>query len=206
MGDVISAEDIQNRPQAVCRIGENGMRKLVVTEFVSLDGVMEEPGWTMGFWNDDIAAFKDSESRESDMLLLGRLTYEGFAKAWPDSKDEGAAKINGMPKYVVTTTLDKADWNNSTIIKENVMDEIAKLKQQDGGSILVYGSGVLVDSLMEAELVDEYRLLIYPVVLGSGKRLFKDNRAAKLKLASSKGFDNGVLALVYHPATQEAKK
>ncbi len=176
------------------------MRKLVVTEFVSLDGVMEAPSWTGEFWNDDIAAFKRAESEASHALLLGRITYEGFAQAWPNSTDEGADKINGMPKYVVTTTLDRADWNNSTIIRDNVMAEIARLKQQDGGDILVYGSGMLVDSLMEAGLVDDYRLLVYPVVVGSGKRLFKENRRAKLQLASSQSFANGVLALIYHPA------
>ncbi len=181
------------------------MRKLVVTEFVSLDGVMEEPGWTMEFWNDEIAEFKRTESVESDALLLGRITYEGFAQAWPNSTDEGADKINGMPKYVVTTTLDKADWNNSILIRENIMDEIARLKQQDGGNILVYGSGVLVDSLTEAGLVDEYRLLVYPVVVGQGKRLFKDNRSTKLKLVSSQSFEGGVLALIYHPAAPQEK-
>ena len=182
------------------------MRKLVVTEFVSLDGVMEEPSWTAEFWNDEISSFKNSESIESEMLLLGRITYEGFAQAWPNSKDEGADWMNSVPKYVVTTTLDTADWNNTTIIKENVMEEIDRLKLQDGGNILIYGSGALVEALMEADLVDEYRLLIYPVVLGDGKRLFKDNRTAKLKLASSQHFHNGVMALVYHPAAQEEKK
>jgi dihydrofolate reductase len=175
------------------------MRKLVVTEFLSLDGVMEEPAWTAPYWNDEIADFKRTESKESDLLLLGRITYEGFAQAWPNSTDEGADKMNGMPKYVVTTTLDKADWNNSTIIRENIMEEITRLKQQNGGNILVYGSGALADSLMQAGLVDEYRLLVYPVVVGSGKRLFKDNRTATLKLASSQDFSSGVVALIYQP-------
>jgi dihydrofolate reductase len=182
------------------------MRKLVVTEFVSLDGVMEAPGWTAPYWSDEVAEFKRTESVESDMLLLGRITYEGFAQAWPNSTDEGADKINGMPKYVVSTTLATADWNNSIIISENVTGEIAALKQQDGGNILVYGSSVLVDSLIEAGLVDEYRLLVYPVVVGSGKRLFKDNRTASLKLASSQHLDTGVAALIYHPATPKAEK
>ncbi len=189
----------------MCRMGKNNMRKLVVTEFVSLDGVMEEPSWTAEFRNDESAEFKASESRESDLLLLGRITYEGFAQAWPNSTDKGADRMNSIPKYVVTTTLDTADWNNTSIIRENIMDEVAQLKQQDGGSILVYGSGVLVDSLMAAGLVDEYRLLVFPVVLGSGKRLFKDNRTAKLKLAGSQTFATGVVALIYHPAAQEEK-
>ncbi len=181
------------------------MRKLVVTEFVSLDGVMEAPSWTFEFRSDKIAKFKGDEQFESDMLLLGRITYEGFAQAWPNSTDKGADWMNSIPKYVVTITLATADWNNSTIIRENIMEEVAQLKQQDGRNILVYGSGTLVDSLMEAGLVDEYRLLIFPVVVGSGKRLFKDNRTAKLKLASSQNFDTGVTALIYHPAAPEEK-
>lgn len=182
------------------------MRKLVVTEFISLDGVMENPAWTMPYWSDEIAKFKGEEQSESEMLLLGRITYEGFAQAWPNSTDAGADRMNSMPKYVVTTTLDTADWNNTTIIKENIAQEVARLKQPEGGNILVYGSGVLTNSLMEAGLVDEYRLLVYPVVVGSGKRLFKDNRAAGLKLASSQGFSSGVVALIYHPAPPEEEK
>lgn len=173
------------------------MRKLVVTEFLSLDGVMDDPRWTFAYWNDEIANFKRTESVESDMLLLGRITYEGFAQAWPNSTDEGAEKMNSMPKFVVSTTLDRADWNNSTIISQNIMEEITRLKQQDGGNILVYGSGALADSLLEAGLVDEYRLLVYPVVLGKGKRLFKDGRNATLKLVETQAFSSGVVALVY---------
>ena len=203
---MISAKGVQDRPPGAGRIGENNLRKLVVTELVSLDGVMEEPGWTIPYRSDKSTEFKRAESFESDMLLLGRITYEGFAQAWPNSTDKSADRMNSMPKYVVTTTLDTADWNNSTIIRENIMEEVTRLKQQDGGNILVYGSGVLVDSLMEAGLVDEYRLLIFPVVIGSGKRLFKDNRASKLKLASSQSFDTGGVALIYHPATQEEIK
>lgn len=182
------------------------MRKVVVAEFLSLDGVMDEPVWTFPYWNDEIADFKRTESLESEMLLLGRVTYDGFAQAWPNSTDEGAEKMNSMPKYVVSTTLERADWNNSRIIRENIMEEIARLKQQDGGNILIYGSGALVDSLMEAGLVDEFRLLVYPVVLGKGKRLFKENRAATLNLVSSQKFSSGVVAMVYQPAPQEEAK
>src|SRR5687767_6228574 len=110
----------------------SNMRKLVVTEFVSLDGVMENPGWTFPYWNDEIAQFKGEETAASDAMLLGRVTYQGFAAAWPNSKDEGAPYFNSVRKYVVSTTLDKAEWNNSVIIRENVIEEIAKLKQQDG--------------------------------------------------------------------------
>jgi dihydrofolate reductase len=175
------------------------MRKLVVTEFVSLDGVMEDPGWTFPYWNDEIAKFKGEETSSSDALLLGRVTYEGFAAAWPDSKDEGAPYFNSVRKYVVSTTLDRADWNNSVIIKDNVMDEIAKLKQQPGQNITVHGSGMLARSLIEHNLVDQINLLVYPLALGKGKRLF-DGIEAKLKLADCRTFSGGVTALIYQPA------
>jgi dihydrofolate reductase len=116
------------------------MRKVVVTEFMSLDGVMEEPAWTAPYWNDEIAAFKGEETNASDALLLGRVTYGGFAEAWPGRTDEGADYFNGVRKYVVSTTLDKAEWNNSTLIKDDVVEEITKLKQQDGRDITVHGS------------------------------------------------------------------
>lgn len=182
------------------------MRKIVVTEFVTLNGIMDEPAWTFPYWNDEIASFKAEESLACDALLLGRVTYDGFARAWPESKDEGADQINGLPKYVATTTLEKADWNNTTLIKENVLEEIVNLKQQPGQNILVYGSATLVDFLLKANLVDEYRLLVYPVIKGSGKRLFKDGADMTLKLVNSKTFSNGVLALVYRTAEKEGVK
>jgi dihydrofolate reductase len=177
------------------------MRKIVVAEFLSLDGVMEEPAWTFPYWNDEIAKFKYDELFASDAHLLGRVTYQGFAAAWPSRTDEAgfADRMNGLPKYVVSTTLEKAEWNNSTIIKENVADEISKLKQQSGQDILVAGSATLVNTLMEHNLIDEYHLLVYPVVLGSGKRLFKDGSKTNLKLVETKSFSSGVVALIYHP-------
>lgn len=175
------------------------MRKLVVTEFLSLDGVMENPAWTFPFWNDEIAAFKGEESNASDALLLGRVTYEGFAAAWPNSKDEGADYFNNVRKYVVSTTLDRADWNNSTVIRGDVVEEIRKLKQQDGKDITVHGSGNLVQTLMQHDLVNCYRLLVYPVVLGKGQRLFAEGSAAALRLVSARPVSRGVLALVYEP-------
>jgi dihydrofolate reductase len=175
------------------------MRQIVVTEFVSLDGVMEAPGWTFKYWNDEIANFKGEESSASDALLLGRVTYEGFAAAWPESEDEGAEYFNGVRKYVVSTTLDRAEWNNSILIRENVVEEIAKLKQQDGKDIMVHGSATLVQTLMQHDLVDRYRLLVYPVVLGKGKRLFQEGTPANLKLLESQSFSSGVVALVYEP-------
>ena len=175
------------------------MRNLVVTEFVSLDGVMENPGWTFPYWNDEIAQFKGEETAASDALLLGRVTYQGFAAAWPESEDEGAEYFNNVRKYVVSTTLDEAEWNNSTLIKENVVAEIAKLKEGEGRDITVHGSATLVQTLIEHGLVDRYRLLVYPVVLGEGARLFKEGTAAKLKLVESRAFSSGVTALVYEP-------
>jgi dihydrofolate reductase len=175
------------------------MRNLVVTEFLSLDGIMEDPSWTFKYWNDEIASFKGEESTASDALLLGRVTYQGFAAAWPQSKDQGAAYFNGVRKYVVSTTLDKAEWNNSMIIKDNVMEEIAKLKQQDGKDIIVHGSATLAQSLMQHDLVDRYRLLIYPLILGKGKRLFKEGIPATLKLVKAQSFSSGVAALIYEP-------
>lgn len=175
------------------------MRKLVVTEFLSLDGVMENPMWTFPYWNDEIASFKGDESNASDALLLGRVTYEGFAAAWPQSKDQGADYFNGVRKYVVSTTLDKAEWNNSVLIKNNIVDEINRLKQQNGKNIAVHGSGRLVQTLMQHDLVDEYRLLVYPVVLGGGQRLFEDGAKATLKLVEARPVGSGVVALVYEP-------
>jgi dihydrofolate reductase len=175
------------------------MRNIVVTEFVSLDGIMEEPGWTFPYWNDEIAKFKGDEQSTTDALLLGRVTYQGFAAAWPESKDEGADIMNNLPKYVVSTTLDKVEWNNSTLIKDNIVEEITKLKQQEGQDILVYGSATLVQTLIQHDLVDRYRLLVYPVVLGKGKRLFSDGTTATLKLVETQSFSSGVAALIYEP-------
>ncbi len=175
------------------------MRKLVVTEFLSLDGVMEEPAWTFKYWNDEIAKFKGEEASASDALLLGRVTYQGFAAAWPASKDEGADYFNSVRKYVVSTTLDKAEWNNSTLIKDNIVEEITNLKQQDGKDITVHGSATLVQTLMEHDLVDRYRLLVYPVVLGKGKRLFQEGATATLKLVETQPLSSGVAALIYEP-------
>lgn len=176
------------------------MRKIVVTEFLSLDGVMEDPAWTFPYWNDEISNFKSEEERTTDALLLGRVTYEGFAAAWPTSTDEGAPFMNSVRKYVVSTTLDKAEWNNSVLIKQNVVDEIIKLKQQPGQDILVYGSGALVQTLIKHDLVDSYRFLVYPVVLGTGMRIFQEGTAATLKLVECRALSGGVAALVYEPA------
>jgi dihydrofolate reductase len=175
------------------------MRKIVIATFLSLDGVMENPGWTFPYWNDEIANFKAEETNASDALLLGRVTYQGFAAAWPNSTDQGAPYFNSVRKYVVSTTLDKAEWNNSQIISENVVEEIRKLKQQDGRDITVHGSGKLAQTLIANDLVDVYRLLVYPVVLGKGQRLFEEGTTATLNLVETRSFSSGVAALIYEP-------
>jgi dihydrofolate reductase len=177
------------------------MRKIVVAEFLSLDNVMEEPAWTAPYWNDQIAKYKYNELFSSDALLLGRVTYQGFAEAWPSRTDEEgfADRMNGLPKYVVSTSLAEASWNNSHIIRSQIPEEVSKLKQQSGMNILVYGSGALVETLMKRNLVDEYRLLVYPVVLGKGAHFFKEGTAAALKLAETQSFSSGVTALIYTP-------
>lgn len=175
------------------------MRNIVVTTFLSLDGVMENPAWTFPYWNDDIATFKGEETSANQALLLGRVTYQGFAAAWPESTDEGAAYFNSARKYVVSTTLNTVEWNNSTLIKGNIVDDLINLKQQDGQDLVVHGSATLVRTLMHHNLVDRYRLLVYPVVLGHGKRLFAEGTTATLKLVETRSFNSGVVALIYEP-------
>lgn len=180
------------------------MRKLIVSEFVSLDGVMEAPDqWHLQFWHDAMGEYKLEEVLTSGALLLGRVTYEGFAEAWPSVTDEVgfAEKMNSMPKFVVSTTLTEAGWNNSTLIKENVVEEVARLKQQPGDDVLVAGSADLVHTLMENDLVDEYRLMVHPIVVGSGKRLFRDGSGGKtLRLVESKTLGPDVVNLTFEPA------
>jgi dihydrofolate reductase len=188
------------------------MGRIVVTEFVSLDGVMEDPGgsehtksggWTFKFSRGNEGdKFKVDETLNAEAQLLGRVTYEGFAEAWPQrSGDSFSGKFNSMPKYVVSQTLKKADWNNSTILKGNVVEEVSKLKQRVKGDILVSGSARLVQTLIANDLVDQLNLMVFPVILGSGKRLFADTTDMKtLKLAESKTVGDGVLILVYKPA------
>ncbi|MBA3532023.1 MAG: dihydrofolate reductase [Ardenticatenales bacterium] len=182
------------------------MRKVIVSEYVSLDGIMEEPAWTAPYWNDEIAKFKFEELFSSDMLLLGRVTYEEFASAWPQMQDEEgfADRMNSLPKVVASRTLETMEWNASRI-KGSIAEEVKRLKQQPGQNILLYGSGEFVQTLLDLDLVDEYRLLVYPVVLGKGKRLFKEGCHTALELAESKPFSSGVVALTYKPAPKEAK-
>jgi dihydrofolate reductase len=170
--------------------------------YLSLDGVMEEPAWTGPYWSDDIAQFKFEELFASDSLLLGRVTYQGFAKAWPAMQDgQGFAdRMNSLPKLVASRTLDKAEWN-ATLVKDNITEEVSRLKQQPGQNILIYGSADLVQTLIQANLIDEYRLLVYPVVLGKGKTLFKAlTPPLNLTLVETKPFTTGVVLLNYAPA------
>jgi dihydrofolate reductase len=178
------------------------MRKIILTEYLTLDGVMEEPTWTMPYWNDEIAKYKFDELFSSDALLLGRVTYQGFAAAWPSQKDEQgfANRMNNLPKYVVSTTLEFFSWNNSQPIQKNLLETLDQLKQQTGKNILIYGSATLANFLMEQDRIDEYRLLVYPLVLGKGKRLFQNERQKLLKLIHSTAFGTGVTALTYIPA------
>jgi dihydrofolate reductase len=179
------------------------MRNVIVSEFVTLDGVMDEPRWT--FQSPPSAnqlKFKSDELFSSDALLLGRITYQGFAAAWPSmsSDEQGYSKrMNSLPKYIVSASIEKVEWENSRLIKANIAEEVAKLKQQPGQDILVFGSRELANTLLQHDLVDELRLLVYPIVLGAGRRLFKDGIGTKLKLKESRAFESGIVLLRYQP-------
>jgi len=187
----------------------NNMRKIIVSEYLTLDGVIEDPGggdkskyggWSSQFWNEQAMKFKYDELFTCDALLLGRVTYDGFAKAWPAMKDTGdfGERMNGIAKYVVSTTLKSAKWNNSTIINDKVVEKIEALKEQPGKDILVEGSSELVQTLMQDDLVDEFRLIIHPIVVGGGKRLFGEGSDLKvLKLSDTKPFSSGIVVLTY---------
>ena len=190
------------------------MRSVIVSEFVSVDGVVEAPGggepdfkhegWTFDIDTDPtMYEYKLEEVKECDALLLGRRTYEGFAAAWPDRDDPAgfAARINSMPKYVVSTTLTDPAWQNTTVLDGDAADAVAALKQTDGGPILVNGSPTLVRALYAHDLVDEYRLMVFPVVLGTGKRLFPVDAADKRKLglADTRTYANGVQLNILRP-------
>jgi dihydrofolate reductase len=191
---------------------EDEMGKLVVTEFVSVDGVFEDPGgaedyehggWTFEYdRGDEGNKFKLDEVMEAEVQLLGRVTYEAFAAAWPSREGEFAEKLNNDPKHVVSTTLKDPEWHNTTVISADVPEEIAKLKRQTNGVILVAGSGTLVAALLGADLVDELRLMVFPTVLGRGKRLFPDGiDRLKLKLADTKTVGpDGVQIQIYQRA------
>jgi len=191
------------------------MGKVVVSQFISLDGVVEDPGgaeeFDRGGWafkfdrGPEGDKFKSDEVMASDALLLGRVTYEGFAAAWPSRSGDFADKFNGMPKYVVSTTLKDPEWNNSTVIDGDVAEAVAELKRDVDGDILVNGSVQLVQTLMEHDLVDEYRLMVYPTILGAGKRLFGETRdAAALRLVDAKPAGETII-LTYEPGAKDAE-
>lgn len=185
------------------------MRKLIVSEYITVDGVMEDPGggeylpyggWSVPYWNKEAEEYKKKELFNSDTLLLGRLTYEGFAAAWPSMTDNTgfADKMNTMPKYVISSTLSKATWENTTIIDSGIVEKVIELKQQDGKDILVFGSGQLISLLQENNLIDEYRLMIHPIIVGNGKRLF-DHPLSKneVDLKEVDTFKTGITVLTY---------
>jgi dihydrofolate reductase len=189
------------------------MGRIVVTEFVSLDGVMEDPGgaedFKYGGWSFEFARgdegdqFKLDEALEAEALLLGRVTYEGFAEAWPSRSGEFADKFNSMPKYVVSSTLEDPEWTNSTVLDGDIGEAASKVRQEHEGDIVVHGSAQLAQALLEQDLVDELRLMVFPVVLGSGKRLFAETSAKKpLRLVDSRAVGDGVAILIYQPVRE----
>jgi len=190
---------------------EDRVGRIVVTEFVSLDGVIEDPGGAESFrhggWSFEIERgdegdkFKLDEASSSEALLLGRVTYEGFAEAWPSREGEFADKFNTMPKYVVSSTLQNPEWNNSTVLEGDVVEGVSRLRHELDGDIVVPGGIRLARTLIEHDLVDELRLMVYPVVLGAGKRLFGETSDKKpLRLVDSKVVGDGVTVLTYQPA------
>ena len=187
------------------------MGRIVVTEYISVDGVVEAPSGTEDFerigWTDAFSrgpegdAFKVDETMASDALLLGRVTYETFAEVWPHVEGEFADKFNTMPKYVVSSTLESPEWNNTTVLHGDVVEEVAALTDRHEGDIVVHGSPQLAQALIEHDLVDALHLLVYPVVVGAGKRLFAGTSGTKrLRLAESRTFGDGVHLLVYERA------
>ena len=190
--------------------------KLVVTAFVTLDGVIEAPGfdehrdgrnaWALRVQNDDDGRYNRWQAFSADAYLLGRKTYQIWAAFWPTATgdEELAERVNGIPKYVVSNTLKRADWSNSTLISGDVVGQVIDLKGQPGGDLVVYGSADLVDLLLEHDLVDEYRLLIYPTILGSGKHMFRDGIDTHyLQLVGTQTFSSGVVLLTYQPQREE---
>jgi len=177
------------------------MRRVIAFEYLTLDGIMESPEkWQFPYLSDDVNEVIKAQILEVDAILMGRVTYEIFAASWPSrtNNEFGVAdKLNAAPKFVVSETLEKAEWNNSTVITGDVEKRIAKLKELPGGDIALVGSGQLLEALMRYGLVDEYRLLLHPVVLGGGRRLFADGVHAKLELIEAKRFTSGVVLLSY---------
>jgi dihydrofolate reductase len=175
------------------------MRKLKLAIYVSLDGVVENPAWTAPYWNDELSQLQADYLYSSDALVLGRVTYEGFAASWPgmeESTGDFGKRMNSMPKFVASRTLREAEWNAS-IIEGDVGYAVRKLKEEPGSDLLIYGSGTLVDELTRHGLIDEYRLMVHPVLLGAGKRLFERSKETKLRLGDATTTSTGVAVLTY---------
>lgn len=182
------------------------MRRIIVSEFITLDGVIEDPGqggWHFQFSSDELEKYKLDELMQCDAQLLGRVTYEGFAQAWPTIQDEQgfADKMNAMPKYVVSSTLTDPQWQNTTVLTGEMADSVRELKAGDGGSLLVGGSGKLVQGLLEHGLVDELRLAVHPIAAGTGQRLFAEGQRTLLELGETKPLASGIVILVYRPTS-----
>ena len=181
------------------------MRKIVAGLFITLDGVVEAPNeWNMAYFNDEMGAAIGGLMASGDTMLLGRRTYEEFAAFWPQqsSDDEMAQQMNGIPKLVVSTTLDEATWENTTIIKDDVIGTLTRLKEQPGKDLNITGSGTLVLSLLRAGILDELVLMVHPLALGHGKRLFTEGEQLPLTLTNSQTFSTGVVLLTYAAAPQ----
>jgi dihydrofolate reductase len=178
------------------------MRRIVASEYVTLDGIMDDLDlWYGPFWSEEASNFKRHELFASDTLLLGRGTYEEFVTFWPTAQGMGdyGERMNSLPKYVASTTLDTVEWN-ARLIRGSVVDAVSELKRQPGQDVLVFGSGQLLDTLMQHNLIDEYRLLVHPFIAGSGKRLFREGSKKRvLKLVETTPFSSGVVALTYQP-------
>jgi dihydrofolate reductase len=187
---------------AAKRISGDNMSKIVHSIFVSLDGVIDAPEeWQGPFWNDEMEEYSFELLRAADALLLGRVTYEIFAKEWPANTDDAgfADRMNSLPKFVASTTLDEVTWN-STLLSGNIVDELSRLKQQPGKDLLIYGSSGLAQTLLQHDLIDELLIWLHPVVVGGGKRFFKEGPGPKnLRLAATKTYDTGVVILSYRP-------
>jgi dihydrofolate reductase len=183
--------------------------RIVVSQFVSVDGVIEDPvgmetlgrgSWTTASSGAEGGKYKLDEILQAEAMLLGRTTYDSYAAAWPSRDDEYADKLNAMPKYVVSSTLEDPEWSNTTVLKGDVAAEVGRLRDRPGGEILIQGSAQLTYALHERDLVDEWRLMVFPVVVGAGKRCFGDpGKAVNLKLADSRAVGEGVAILVYEP-------
>jgi dihydrofolate reductase len=183
------------------------MRKVVVSTYVTLDGVFENPAWSAPYWSDEAQEFARKQLWASDALLLGRTTYEEFAASWPtdawiEREGEFAERMNSYPKYVASTSLEEPlEWSNSSLLKGDMAEEVGKLKQDSGQDLLMYSSVELMHTLIQHGLIDEYRIWVHPVILGSGRRLFKDGvNKTELKLVETTTLPNGVVVLDYQPA------